>query len=135
LTHQKRATRAVGGGGHGARREALPGVAQSRALDAYRRPGHGGRSGENVYPREVEEFLFRHLERVQVPELKYGEELCAWIKLKPAAPAEIEDLCRGQIAHDKIPPDKIEPIAGKFSETFRQLWSHSTRAAPGVAGS
>jgi hypothetical protein len=34
-----------------------------------------------------------------------------------------------------IPPDKIEPIARKFSETFRQLWSHSTRAAPGVAGS
>jgi acyl-CoA synthetase (AMP-forming)/AMP-acid ligase II len=119
------------------RREALGGVAESRALDAYRRPRHVGRSGDNVYPREIEEFLFRHpkIEAVQVPELKYGEELCAWIKLKPAAPAEIQDLCKGQIAQHKIPPDKIEPIARKFSETFRQLWSHSTRAAPGVAGS
>jgi len=41
-----------------------------------------------------------------VPDLKYGEELCAWIKLKPgatAAPAEIQDFCKGQIAHYKIP--------------------------------
>jgi acyl-CoA synthetase (AMP-forming)/AMP-acid ligase II len=75
---------------------------------------------------------------VQVPDLKYGEELCAWIKLKPgstAAPAKIQDLCKDQIAHDKIPPDQIEPIARRFSEIFGQLWSHSTRAAPGVAGS
>jgi fatty-acyl-CoA synthase len=69
------------------------------------------RGGENVYPREIEEFLFRHpkIEAVQVvgvPDLKYGEELCAWVKLKPGASASAEDVqsfCRGQIAHYKIP--------------------------------
>jgi fatty-acyl-CoA synthase len=69
------------------------------------------RGGENVYPREVEEFLFRHpkIEAVQVvgvPDLKYGEELCAWVKLKPGASAaaeEIQTFCKGQIAHYKIP--------------------------------
>ena len=69
------------------------------------------RGGENVYPREVEEFLFRHpkIEAVQVvgvPDLKYGEELCAWVKLKPGMSAgaeEIQSFCKGQIAHYKIP--------------------------------
>jgi len=69
------------------------------------------RGGENVYPREIEEFLFRHpkIETVQVvgvPDLKYGEELCAWVKLKPDASAtaeEIQGFCKGQIAHYKIP--------------------------------
>ena len=51
------------------------------------------RGGENVYPREVEEFLFRHpkIEEVQVvgvPDEKYGEELCAWVKLKPGESAD-----------------------------------------------
>ena len=69
------------------------------------------RGGENVYPREIEEFLFRHakIEAVQVigvPDTKYGEELCAWVKLKPgmtATPAEIQEFCKGQIAHYKVP--------------------------------
>ncbi len=69
------------------------------------------RGGENVYPREIEEFLFRHpkVEAVQVigvPDAKYGEELCAWVKLKPDASAraeEIQEFCKGQIAHYKIP--------------------------------
>ncbi|HXP32003.1 MAG TPA: AMP-binding protein [Stellaceae bacterium] len=69
------------------------------------------RGGENVYPREIEEFLYRHpkIEVVQVfgvPDEKYGEELCAWIKLKPgerAALEEIQGFCRDQIAHYKIP--------------------------------
>jgi len=69
------------------------------------------RGGENAYPREVEEFLFRHptIEAVQVvgvPDLKYGEELCAWVKLKPdtkATAEEIQSFCKGQIAHYKIP--------------------------------
>jgi fatty-acyl-CoA synthase len=69
------------------------------------------RGGENVYPREVEEYLFRNpkIETVQVvgvPDPKYGEELCAWIKLKPGAMAsadEIQNFCKGQIAHYKIP--------------------------------
>ncbi len=69
------------------------------------------RGGENVYPREIEEFLFRHpkIEAVQVvgvPDPKYGEELCAWIKLKPGESTSAEDIqgfCKGQIAHYKIP--------------------------------
>ncbi|NSX03640.1 AMP-binding protein [Cupriavidus gilardii] len=69
------------------------------------------RGGENLYPREVEEFLFRHpkVQAVQVfgvPDPKYGEELCAWIVLKPGQSAtedEIRAFCRDQIAHYKIP--------------------------------
>jgi fatty-acyl-CoA synthase len=69
------------------------------------------RGGENVYPREIEEFLFRHpkVETVQVvgvPDPKFGEELCAWIKLKSgvaATQAEIHEFCKEQIAHYKIP--------------------------------
>jgi fatty-acyl-CoA synthase len=69
------------------------------------------RGGENVYPREVEEFLYRHpkIEDVQifgVPDPKYGEELCAWIKLRAGTELtedEVRDFCRNQIAHYKIP--------------------------------
>ncbi|HUF44593.1 MAG TPA: AMP-binding protein [Aestuariivirgaceae bacterium] len=69
------------------------------------------RGGENVYPREVEEFLFTHpkVQSVQVfgvPDAKYGEEVCAWIVPRPGeAPGEeeIREFCRGQIAHYKIP--------------------------------
>ncbi|WP_137890365.1 AMP-binding protein [Ramlibacter sp. 2FC] len=69
------------------------------------------RGGENIYPREIEEFLFRHskVQSVQVfgvPDKKYGEEICAWIVLKPGEQATEEDIrafCRNQIAHYKIP--------------------------------
>jgi fatty-acyl-CoA synthase len=69
------------------------------------------RGGENVYPREVEEFLYAHpkiqdVQCVGVPDLKYGEELCACVILRPGAEAneeEIREFCRGQIAHYKIP--------------------------------
>ncbi|MDR3096470.1 MAG: AMP-binding protein [Paraburkholderia sp.] len=69
------------------------------------------RGGENIYPREIEEFLFRHpkVQSVQVfgvPDAKYGEEVCAWIVLRPgeaATPEEIQAFCQGQIAHYKIP--------------------------------
>lgn len=69
------------------------------------------RGGENVYPREVEEYLFRHpkVQDVQVvglPDRKYGEELCAWIVLRDGEKATEEDIrafCEGQIAHYKIP--------------------------------
>ena len=69
------------------------------------------RGGENVYPREVEEFLFRHpkVAAVQVfgvPDARYGEELCAWIITKPGQACtedEIRTFCREQIAHYKMP--------------------------------
>jgi len=69
------------------------------------------RGGENIYPREVEEFLHRNpkITDVQVfgvPDAKYGEELCAWIVLKHGEKAdadEIREFCRGQISHFKIP--------------------------------
>lgn len=69
------------------------------------------RGGENVYPREIEEFLFRHpkVQSVQVfgvPDAKYGEEICAWIVPKPGQTCtedEIRDFCRDQIAHYKVP--------------------------------
>jgi fatty-acyl-CoA synthase len=69
------------------------------------------RGGENIYPREVEEFLYRHplvqdVQVVGVPDAKYGEELCAWVIAKPGTqPSEddIRDFCKGQIAHYKIP--------------------------------
>ncbi len=69
------------------------------------------RGGENIYPREIEEFLFTHpaVEQasvVGVPDPKYGEELCAWIKLKQGAAAnedEVREFCRGKLAHFKIP--------------------------------
>ena len=69
------------------------------------------RGGENVYPREIEEFLYTHpdVEDVQVigvPDVKYGEELMAWVKLVPggtATPDDLRDFCRGKIAHFKIP--------------------------------
>ena len=69
------------------------------------------RGGENVYPREVEEFLFRHpaVAQVQVfgvPDAKYGEEVCAWVVLKPGASAtetELRSFCQDQIAHYKVP--------------------------------
>ena len=69
------------------------------------------RGGENVYPREVEEFLYTHpdIEDVQVigvPDAKFGEELCAWIKLRPASELTSDDVrafCTGKIAHYKVP--------------------------------
>ena len=69
------------------------------------------RGGENIYPREIEEFFYRHpkiqdVQVVGVPDHKYGEELCAWIILKPGQSCteqEIRDFCQGQIAHYKVP--------------------------------
>ena len=69
------------------------------------------RGGENLYPREIEEFLHSHpdVRDVQVfgvPDLRYGEELCAWIILQPEAELTEEGVkayCVGEIAHQKIP--------------------------------
>ena len=69
------------------------------------------RGGENVYPREIEEFLYRHpkVQDVQVvglPDARFGEELCAWIIAKPGQELtedEVRAFCKGQIAHYKVP--------------------------------
>jgi len=69
------------------------------------------RGGENIYPREIEEFLYTHpaiadVQVVGLPDEKYGEEVSAWIRLKPGAcltEEQVRDYCRGRIAHYKIP--------------------------------
>ncbi|MCF8468360.1 MAG: AMP-binding protein, partial [Sneathiella sp.] len=69
------------------------------------------RGGENIYPREIEEFLFTHkdIQEVQVfgiPDEKYGEEVCAWIVQRPGThmtEADVRAYCQNQIAHYKIP--------------------------------
>jgi fatty-acyl-CoA synthase len=69
------------------------------------------RGGENIYPREIEEFLYTHphvadVQVVGLPDREYGEEVCAWIRLKPGTAltdAEVKQFCRGRIAHYKIP--------------------------------
>jgi fatty-acyl-CoA synthase len=88
------------------------------------------RGGENIYPREVEEFLYGHpaIEDVQVvgvPDVKYGEELCAWIRLRPGQELDgdqVREYCRGKIAHYKIPryvrftPDFPMTVTGKVQK-------------------
>jgi fatty-acyl-CoA synthase len=69
------------------------------------------RGGENVYPREIEEFLYRHpqiqdVQVVGVPDARYGEELCAWVIVRPGqtlTEEAVRNFCRGQIAHYKVP--------------------------------
>jgi fatty-acyl-CoA synthase len=70
------------------------------------------RGGENVYPREIEEFLYTHpdildAQVIGVPDAKYGEELMAWVRLRPGVPAltaeSLREFCTGKLAHYKIP--------------------------------
>ena len=70
------------------------------------------RGGENIYPREIEEFLYTHPDIVDaqvvgVPDDKYGEELMAWIRVREGAPeptaASLREFCSGKIAHYKVP--------------------------------
>ncbi|HEY6640890.1 MAG TPA: hypothetical protein VIZ63_02005 [Povalibacter sp.] len=78
------------------------------------------RGGENVYPREIEEFLYGHpaildVQVIGVADSKFGEELCVWIITRAdqeVSADAIRDFCRGQIAHYKI------PRYVKFVETF-----------------
>ena len=69
------------------------------------------RGGENIYPREIEEFLYTHpdiadAQVIGVPDLKYGEEIMAWVQLAEGATAtddDIKEFCKGKIAHFKVP--------------------------------
>ena len=70
------------------------------------------RGGENIYPREIEEFLYTHpdildAQVIGVPDEKYGEELCAWIRMREGAEPLDADacapFCTGKLAHYKIP--------------------------------
>jgi fatty-acyl-CoA synthase len=78
------------------------------------------RGGENIYPREVEEFLYKHdaisdVQVIGIPSEKYGEEVMAWIKLKPGKQmreSELHEFCLGKIANFKIPRH------WKFVESF-----------------
>ncbi len=102
------------------------------------------RGGENIYPREIEEFLHHHekvadVYVVGVPDIKYGEELCAWVKTKPGqalTEEEVKEFCKGRIAHYKIPryvlfvDDFPMSVTGKIQkfkmreESIRQLDLH-----------
>ena len=78
------------------------------------------RGGENVYPREIEEFLYTHpdivdVQVIGVPDVRYGEEVMAWVQLRDGAgttETDIKDFCRGTIAHYKV------PRYIKFTDTF-----------------
>jgi fatty-acyl-CoA synthase len=69
------------------------------------------RGGENVYPREIEEFLYTHegiadVSVIGVPDERYGEELCAWVIARPDADLDedaVREFCRGRLAHFKVP--------------------------------
>jgi len=69
------------------------------------------RGGENIFPREIEDFLFTHKDIAEaqvfgVPDEKFGEEICAWIRLAPGAKltaGDVKAFCKGEIAHFKIP--------------------------------
>ncbi len=83
------------------------------------------RGGENVYPREIEEFLYTHpdildAQVIGVPDPKYGEELCAWIRMRPGAtpitPEGLREFCAGQLAHYKVP--RYVEIVDEFPMTI-----------------
>jgi fatty-acyl-CoA synthase len=102
------------------------------------------RGGENIYPREIEEFLFTHKDVAEVqvfgvPDPRYGEEVCAWIRLKPGHSATAESVrewCRGRIAHYKVPRyiEFVETfpmtITGKVQKhLMREAMGHRMRPA------
>jgi fatty-acyl-CoA synthase len=113
------------------------------------------RGGENIYPREVEEFLYEHpkvaeVQVVGLPHERLGETVLAWIRLKPdceATPEEIQEFCRGQIAYFKV-PESIRfvdsypiTVTGKIQKyrirelelEYRQAPAEVTTAAAGPA--
>ncbi len=98
------------------------------------------RGGENIYPREIEEFLYTHPDIVDaqvigVPDPKYGEELCAWIRMRdgaePLTAESVRAFCTGSLAHYKIPryvklvDDFPMTVTGKVRKVeMRQVSSH-----------
>ena len=83
------------------------------------------RGGENVYPREIEEFLYTHpdildAQVIGVPDARYGEELMVWVRLRAGAPAltaeALREFCTGQLAHYKIP--RYVHVVGEFPMTI-----------------
>jgi fatty-acyl-CoA synthase len=81
------------------------------------------RGGENIYPREIEEFLYTHpavldVQVIGVPDARYGEELCAWIRPRPGHTLSLDELrafCRDRIAHYKVP--RYLKLADEFPMT------------------
>src|SRR3954467_5218323 len=82
------------------------------------------RGGENIYPREIEEFLYGHpaisdVQVIGVPDARFGEELCAWIRVREGATLtedEVRDYCRGKLAHYKVP--RYVRFGGDFPMTI-----------------
>jgi len=81
------------------------------------------RGGENVYPREIEEFLYGHpdiadVQVIGVPDERYGEEIMAWVQVREGASLtvdEVAEFCRGKIAHYKVP--RYVHVTGEFPMT------------------
>jgi fatty-acyl-CoA synthase len=81
------------------------------------------RGGENIYPREVEEYLYTHPEIAEaqvfgIPDAKYGEQVCAWVQLRPGSSLTAEgvrEYCAGQITHFKVP--KFVKIVDEYPMT------------------
>ena len=107
------------------------------------------RGGENIYPREIEEFLYSHpdiadVAVIGVPDLKYGEELMAWIKLNPGAEpldeAGLRQFCQGRISHNKIPryvrivDDFPMTVTGKVRKVEMRRISTGELGLEGAAG-
>ncbi len=105
------------------------------------------RGGENVYPREIEEFLYTHpkvsdVQVIGVPDAKYGEEIMAWVKVKAGEQVteeKLKDFCKGQIAHYKIPryikfvDDFPMTVTGKIQKFQMRQQSTEELGLQGVA--
>ncbi|MGD0606857.1 MAG: AMP-binding protein [Streptosporangiaceae bacterium] len=102
------------------------------------------RGGENVYPREIEEFLYTHpdildAQVIGVPDAKYGEELMAWVRLRPGVPEltaeSLREFCTGKLAHYKIPryvhivDDFPMTVTGKVRKV--EMREHATKILRG----
>jgi len=108
------------------------------------------RGGENIYPREVEEFLYSHpmIQEVQVfgiPDPRLGEQVCAWVKIREGAELsseELRDFCRDKITHFKIPhyirfvEDFPMTVTGKMQKFLmrKQMIDELDEARPAVGG-